>query len=169
RAEAALQPVMVHECLLHRMQPVAVRQTLDRADRLAFGLHCEHQTRAHRRAVDKHRARAADAVFAADMRAGLPAVLADRVGERAPRLDGDVTRAAVDRERDLDFVAHARFSALRNKARTRCGVAGISSISTPKGPSASLIALITAAGAPMPPPSPRPFALVIDSVLGVSM
>jgi hypothetical protein len=51
----------------------------------------------------------------------------------------------------------------------RCGVAGISLISTPKDDSASLMALITAAGAPMPPPSPRPLALVIDWVDGVSM
>ena len=51
----------------------------------------------------------------------------------------------------------------------RCGVAGISSISTPKVLSASLIALITAAGAPMQPPSPSPLALVIEFTLGVSM
>ena len=38
----------------------------------------------------------------------------------------------------------------------RCGVAGISSIETPNGDSASLTALSTAAGAPMAPPSPKP-------------
>ena len=88
--------VMVHEGLLHRMQFVAVGEALDGADRLAVGLHGEHQTRAHRFAVDEHGARAADAVLAADMRAGLPTVLADGVDERAPRFDRDVVVAAVD-------------------------------------------------------------------------
>ena len=43
----------------------------------------------------------------------------------------------------------------RSAARMRCGVAGISSIDTPNGDSASLTALSTAAGAPMAPPSPK--------------
>ena len=50
----------------------------------------------------------------------------------------------------------------------RCGVAGISSIDTPNGLSASLMALITAAGAPIAPPSPRPLALVIEASVSVS-
>src|SRR5229473_381251 len=50
----------------------------------------------------------------------------------------------------------------RKAARIRCGVAGSSSIETPKGASASLMALRIAAGAPIAPPSPRPFALVIE-------
>ena len=36
------------------------------------------------------------------------------------------------------FFAHAAFSALRKAARIRCGVAEISSISTPKAPGAPL-------------------------------
>ena len=48
--------------------------------------------------------------------------------------------------------------AARSAARMRCGVAGNSSIDTPNGASASLIALTTAAGAPIAPPSPRPLA-----------
>src|SRR5215470_4479517 len=51
----------------------------------------------------------------------------------------------------------------RKAARIRCGVAGSSSIETPKGASASLMALRIAAGAPIAPPSPRPFALVIEN------
>ena len=50
----------------------------------------------------------------------------------------------------------------------RCGVAGNSSIETPNGASASLMALTTAAGAPIAPPSPRPFALVIEACVQVS-
>ena len=72
-------------------------------------------------------------------------------------------------KRDIALLAHAACSLARNAARMRCGVAGISSISTPNGDSASLMALITAAGGPMAPPSPRPLARVFDCVLGVSM
>src|SRR5215467_3028538 len=58
--------------------------------------------------------------------------------------------------------------AARSAAWMRCGVAGNSSIETPNGDSASLIALRTAAGAPIAPPSPNPFALVTDAPVGVS-
>ena len=50
-------------------------------------LHRKHQAGAHRLAVDDDGAGAADAVLAADMGAGLPAILADGVDQRAPRLD----------------------------------------------------------------------------------
>src|SRR5690606_36336810 len=102
------------------------------------------------------------AVFAADMRAGLAAILADRIGQGAARFDGDGVVLAVDGQRDGGFVSHNALSALRSSARMRCGVAGMVSISTLNGVSASLMALSTAAGGPMEPPSPRPLALVID-------
>ena len=70
------------------MQFVALGEALDGADVLAVGLHGEHEAGAHRLVVDDHGAGAADAVLAADMRAGLSAVLADGVDQRAPRLDG---------------------------------------------------------------------------------
>src|SRR6516165_2967585 len=47
-------------------------------------------------------------------------------------------------------------------ARIFLGVAGSSSMDAPKGEIASLMALRIAAGAPMVPPSPSPFALVTD-------
>ena len=68
---------------------VAVREPFDRADLLALRLHGEHQAGAHRLAVEDHRAGAADAVLAADMRAGLPAIVADGVDQRLARLDAD--------------------------------------------------------------------------------
>ena len=71
-------------------------QALDGADLLAVGLHREHQAGAHRLAVDDHGAGAADAVLAADMGAGLAAILADGVGQGAPRLDRDRVLVAVD-------------------------------------------------------------------------
>src|SRR5690242_1456499 len=108
-------------------------------------------------------------MFAPDMGPGLSAILADGVDERATRLDGDGMLAPVDVERYGDFFTHAAFPAARSAARIRCGVAGISSISIPNGARASLIALSTAAGAPMAPPSPRPLAFVSEFGLGVSM
>ena len=87
RAEAALQAVMLHEGALQRVELVAVGQAFDGADLFAVGLYREHQARAHRLAIDQHGAGAAHAVFAADMRAGLSAILADRIDQRAARLD----------------------------------------------------------------------------------
>src|SRR5438552_2683027 len=58
--------------------------------------------------------------------------------------------------------------AARSAAWMRCGVAGNSSIKTPNGASASLIALTTAAGAPIAPPSPNPLALVTEACVGVA-
>ena len=73
-------------------------------------------------------------MLAADMGSGLAAILADRIGERAPRLDADGVVAPVDVEGDIDLAGHARFSiAARNAARIFRGVAGISSISTSNG------------------------------------
>ena len=106
---------MIHEGLLHRMQLVAIRQPFDGADLLAIGLHGEHQAGAHRLAVDDDRAGAADAVLAADMGAGLPAILADGVSQCAPRLDADRVVAAVDGQGDGGLFAHAAFSALRKR------------------------------------------------------
>src|SRR6202044_3794672 len=169
RTETALQAVVIHERALQCVKLVALGQAFDGADLLAFGLHGEHQTGANRRAVDQHRTGAANPVFAADVRAGLPAILADGIDQRAPRLDPNGVAPAVDGQRDLVSLAHAGlFSACRSAARMRCGVAGISLMLTPNGVSASLIALSTAAGAPIAPPSPRPFECVSVASLKVS-
>src|ERR1700730_14888345 len=58
--------------------------------------------------------------------------------------------------------------AARKAARMRCGVAGIASIEMLNGTSASLMALRMAAGAPIAPPSPRPFAFVTEASVRVS-
>src|SRR5262245_29002666 len=80
RAEATLQAMVIHECLLHGMQLCAVRQSFDGADLLAIGLYGEHQTGAHRLTIHDDGARSANSMLAADVRAGLPAILTDRVG-----------------------------------------------------------------------------------------
>src|SRR5262245_53650019 len=107
RAEAALQAVIVDEGLLQRMQHVALCQALDGADRPALGLHRKHQTRAHGLAIEQDGAGAADAVLAADVGAGLAAVVADGVDQRAARIDADVMAPAVDGERKLALFGHA--------------------------------------------------------------
>ena len=86
RAEPALQGVMFDEGALQRVQDTALRQPLDGADRAALGLHREDQAGAHRIAVEQYRARAADAVLATHMRAGQPAIVADRIEQGAARL-----------------------------------------------------------------------------------
>ena len=70
RAVAALQCVALDECLLQVGDLPAVGDALDRDHLGAVGLHRQHQAAAHDRAVDPHRAGAADAVLAPDMRAG---------------------------------------------------------------------------------------------------
>src|SRR5262249_1051622 len=139
-----------------------------RSDFLAVRLYGEHQARTHGLAVEEHRAGAAYTVLAADVGAGLSAIVADRVDQRPPRLDTHGVPHAVDQQRDLEFFGHTSIRALRREARMRCGVAGISSIEILNGESASLIAFSTAAGAPIAPPSPSPLAPVIVSGLSVS-
>ena len=60
------------------------REPLDRDDLGAVDLHREEEARAHGDAVEPHRARAADAVLAADVRPG-EAELCRRKSERSRR------------------------------------------------------------------------------------
>src|SRR3954468_6032169 len=92
RAEATLERVLGMERVLQR-PPL---EPLDGADGAAVDLHREQQARADGDAVELHRAGAADAVLAADVRAGEPAVVADEVREERPRLDLPLVRRAVD-------------------------------------------------------------------------
>ena len=69
-AEAALQSMMLAERRLERTQLVALRQALDRRNLKAVRLHRKNEARAHRRTISDYCARAAHAMFAANMRAG---------------------------------------------------------------------------------------------------
>jgi hypothetical protein len=160
---------MVPERLLQRVQLIAGGEPLDSAHPRTLGLRREHQAGAHRLVVDQHGAGTADAVLAAEMRAGEATILAQCVGQGAPRLDADRALITVHRERDVLFIAHcASHLASRSNCRIRCGVIGISKIPTPNGVSASEIALRTAAGAPIVPPSPTPLAPVTLTSVRVS-
>src|SRR5262249_23249524 len=76
----------------------------DGADRLALRLHGEHQAGAHGFLVEDHGAGAADAVLAADMGAGLAAVVADGIDQGAARLDPDSVVAAPDVAGDVGLL-----------------------------------------------------------------
>ena len=110
-AEAALQRVTVDEGPLQRVQLIAVGEPLHRPYLATLRLAREHQAAPHRRAVEQDRAGAAHPVLAAEMGAGQPAILADRVGQRLARLDADGMRLAVDRERDFARRGHRAASA----------------------------------------------------------
>ena len=76
RTEAALQPVMLAERRLHRVQLAVFGQAFDGRDLRLRGLQREHGAALHRHAVDVHDARAALAGVAADVGAGQIEVLA---------------------------------------------------------------------------------------------
>src|SRR5436190_23780950 len=58
-------------------------------------------------------------MLAADMRAGLPAVVTDRVDQRAPGLDANLVILSVDIEREIDLFRHAPCSARQPEAPYR--------------------------------------------------
>ncbi len=121
RAEPALQAVVLGERLLQRAQrPVALGQALDGLDRVAVGLHGEHEARAHALPVEQHVAVAAEAVLAGKVRAGQVEVLAQEVGERAAGLDGALAPAAVD----LDPHRMHRRRPGRSRCLLGCGARG---------------------------------------------
>src|SRR5581483_11632166 len=105
RAEAALQRVMTTEHLLQR-PPL---EAFDRHDLAALRLHSEGQARADAPTVEEDGAGAADAVLAADVRAGQPELVAEEVGEQRAGLAVAAPRYAVDRQ--LDHAANACASA----------------------------------------------------------
>ena len=74
------------------VSPDATRERLDGRHRGPVGLHGEQAAAAHRDAVEEHRARAADAVLAADVRAGQAQPVAKEVGEEQSRLDRALAR-----------------------------------------------------------------------------
>ena len=100
-------------------------EAFDGADLTPFGLHREHQARAHGLAVEQDRAGAADAVLTTDMRPGLAAFVADGVDQRAARIDADAVAAPVDGERDLALLGHAAACSSARRVTVRGKVAAI--------------------------------------------
>src|SRR4029079_1554650 len=89
-----------------------------------LGLHGERQARAHRGAVDLHRAAAADAGLAADVRAGGAERMPQEDAEQGARLGLGRKLAAVQGQADADllvlvYAAHDWASAMTTGARLR--------------------------------------------------
>jgi hypothetical protein len=98
----------VAERLLQIAQPDAAgRETLDRLNLMTVGLDGQHDARPHRLSVEEDRARAADAMLAADVRAGQLEILAQKIAQEQPWLDVGFAVAAVDEDSD-DHDARAR-------------------------------------------------------------
>src|SRR5262245_37239830 len=81
RAEAALQRVAVYERLLEVCNLAGVGQSLNGDNLRAVRLHRQHQAAAHDLAVHAQRAGAADAVLAAEVRAGQHKVHAHEIDQ----------------------------------------------------------------------------------------
>src|SRR5215471_5411108 len=103
RAEPALQPVLLPEALLDRVQLAVLGHALDGLHLDAVALHGEERARLHRLAVDVNGAGAALARVAADVGAGEARQLADVVHEQQARLDLVAVLRAVDGHRDSGF------------------------------------------------------------------
>ena len=69
------------------MKPTGSRRhALDRLNDAALRLHCQHQTRTNGYPIDEHGACTANAVLAADMRAGGANLMAQKIGKMHARL-----------------------------------------------------------------------------------
>src|SRR5262245_58986198 len=105
RAEPALEPVVLVEGLLQRVEPTIAHEPLDRGDPRAVGLDREHDARARGLTVEQNGARAADAMLAADVRARQSEVLAQEVHQQLARLAAPVARDTVDGQTNDDVLA----------------------------------------------------------------
>ena len=102
----------------------SLRQPLDRRHVAPVGLNREHQARLHERAVHEHRAGAAFADDAADVRAGQPELLAQKVHEQRSRLDLALARFAVDGQRDRMLHHNTPRLVRKTPAAVECAAAG---------------------------------------------
>src|SRR6202043_4061194 len=104
RAEGALCGVTGDELGLQPCQLAAFGQAFDGVDSFAGNLRREREAAPRRAAVDQHGAGAADAVLAAEMRAGQLHLLAQKVGEMLARFYAAPQRPAVQGRLDRDLV-----------------------------------------------------------------
>src|SRR3954453_11592356 len=112
RAETALEAVLGTKGGRDPAQRRVRRgQALDRRYLRPVGLDREHQAGPDGGAVDEDGARAADAVLAADMRAGQPEVVAEKVRQQQPRRHARLELAAVDAHMDRDAASHGHAAA----------------------------------------------------------
>src|SRR5204863_9758251 len=105
RAVAALQGVRLGEGLAQAGHGGVVVEALDGADMRAVAGHRIGDAGAGDLAVDLHRAGAADAVLAAEVRAGEQELLAQEIGQVRARGHVDLDDLAVDGEGDARHAA----------------------------------------------------------------
>jgi hypothetical protein len=98
RTETALQRMMLAEGRLQGRKPVLAGQPFDGQHGGTMRLNREHETGTHGGAVHNHRARAADAVLAANMGAGEPQNVAKAVGQCGARSHVNLDALAVNLE-----------------------------------------------------------------------
>src|ERR671915_2629979 len=103
-AEPALERVRLMESALERVEAIVAREALDRPERAAARLDRQHQAGPHRLAVELDRAGTADALLAADLRAGETRGVADEVGQERPGLDVALVVPPVDLDADPHVV-----------------------------------------------------------------
>src|SRR5439155_19314184 len=100
RAEPALQPMLVPERLLHRMQLAVLRQAFDGGDGAPFGLDREQRAGLHGPAVEEDGAGAALAGVAPYVRPGQAEDVAQEMDEQQAGLDLAGLSNAVDLDGD---------------------------------------------------------------------
>src|SRR5258708_9170529 len=88
-------------------------QTFDRVDLGAVKLDRKKKTGAHAVSVHENGAGTANAVFAADMRAGEAERLAKKIGEKQPWLDRALIRGAIHFDTNCVAFVHCCFSSAR--------------------------------------------------------
>src|SRR5207248_5804201 len=184
RAVAALQAVRLAEAVLQNAhRAVGFRETLDGGDAVAVRLHRVHEAGPYGFPVEHHRARAADAVLAADVRSGEAKVFAQPVDQRQPRRHLGRSRLAVDLDGDgVKRLAHRllalsrasrsaraastparcrRYSALAWRSLPGCVsvaaacAASFTAASSRRVPTRRAAIFVDATGVPRTPPSPN--------------
>ena len=75
------------KCFLQRMQRAVASESLHRDNLGPVDLHRKQQARLARLAVEQHRASAAHAMLAADMRSGETDVIPDEIHQKFARFD----------------------------------------------------------------------------------
>jgi hypothetical protein len=99
-AVAALQALLPRELILEGMELTALSEALDGIDRGAVRLDGQGDAGVGTGAIQQHGAGPADAVFAADVGANKPELLAEEVDEEPPRLHLGHDRLAVNGQAD---------------------------------------------------------------------
>src|SRR4029079_9263659 len=96
RAVTALKSVLLDECGLHGMQAVAVCESFNSGDFIAFVHHCERETGIKASPVYQNRARATLPVIATLFRSGKVQAFPQRIEQRHARIEVERVTLAID-------------------------------------------------------------------------